>query len=62
MPWRFDPFLQEIFWVQPVLITEGVGDISMGEANDADITIDLGSRDDTPSQIDQGLRIYDGDV
>jgi hypothetical protein len=62
MPWKFDPFEQDVFWVQSITITEGVGDITMGDSTDADISIDLGSRDDSPSQIDQGMRVYDGDV
>jgi hypothetical protein len=62
MPWKFDPFEEEIFWVASVLITEDVGDIEMGDVLDADLSIDLGDRDDSPSQIDQGFRVYDGDV
>jgi hypothetical protein len=62
MPWKFDPFVGDVFWVQPVTITQGIGDISMGDVGDSDISIDLGSRDDGPSQIDQGLRVYDGDI
>jgi hypothetical protein len=61
MPWKFDPFEEEIIWVSPVLITEDIGDIDMGDL-DADLVIDLGSRDDSPSQIDQGMRVYDGDI
>jgi len=62
MPWKFDPFTQDIFWIQPITITDDVGDIDMGNLLDADLSIDLGSREDSPSQIDQGMRIYDGDV
>ena len=61
MPWKFDPFNEELMWVASVLITEGVGDIDMGSI-DSDISIDLGSREDSPSQIDQGLRVIDGDI
>lgn len=61
MPWKFDPFNEELMWVASVLITEGVGDIDMGTI-DSDISIDLGSREDSPSQIDQGLRVIDGDI
>jgi hypothetical protein len=28
---------------------------------EADMVIDMGDRDDSPSQIDQGMRVYDGD-
>lgn len=62
MPWKFDPFEEEIVWVSSVLITEDVGDIDMGDLVEADMVIDLGSRDDSPSQIDQGMRVYDGDI
>lgn len=62
MPWKFDPFNEEIIWVASVLITEDVGDIDMGDLIEADMIIDLGSREDSPSQIDQGLRVYDGDI
>lgn len=61
MPWKFDPFNEEIIWVASVVITEGIGDIDMGSV-DSDISIDLGSREDSPSQIDQGMRVYDGDI
>ena len=61
MPWKFDPFNEELMWVASVVITEGVGDIDMGSI-DSDISIDLGSREDSPSQIDQGLRVIDGDI
>lgn len=62
MPWKFDPFIGDIFWVQSVTITEDVGDIDMGDLLSADLSIDLGEREDSPSQIDQGMRVYDGDV
>lgn len=62
MPWKFDPFIGDVFWVQSIRITDDIGDIDMGSALDADLSIDLGSRDDSPSQIDQGMRVYDGDV
>ena len=61
MPWKFDPFENEIFWVQPVTVSQGIGDIDMGDSLDSDLSIDLGSRNDSPSQIDQGLRVVDGD-
>lgn len=61
MPWKFDPFNEELIWVSSVVITEGIGDIDMGSV-DSDISIDLGSREDSPSQIDQGMRVYDGDI
>jgi hypothetical protein len=61
MPWKFDPFKVEIIWVQPVTITNDVGDIDMGDL-EADMVIDMGDRDDSPSQIDQGMRVYDGDI
>jgi hypothetical protein len=61
MPWKFDPFEEDIVWVAPVTITDDTGDIDMGYL-DSDLAIDLGSRQDSPSQIDQGLRIYDGDI
>lgn len=61
MPWKFDPFEEDIVWVAPVTITDDTGDIDMGYF-DSDLAIDLGSREDSPSQIDQGLRIYDGDI
>lgn len=61
MPWKFDPFSEELIWVASVIITEGIGDIDMGSV-DSDISIDLGSREDSPSQIDQGMRVYDGDI
>lgn len=61
MPWKFDPFNEELMWVASVVITEGIGDIDMGSV-DSDISIDLGSREDSPSQIDQGMRVYDGDI
>ena len=60
MPWKFDPFIGDVFWVQTVTITNDVGDIDMGDMS-SDLSIDLGSREDSPSQIDQGLRVYDGD-
>jgi len=61
MPWKFDPFKVDIIWVQPVSITDDVGDIDMGDL-DGDMVIDMGDREDTPSQIDQGMRVYDGDI
>lgn len=60
MPWKFDPFVGDVFWVQPVTITDNIGDIDMGDL-ESDLKIDLGSREDSPSQIDQGMRVYDGD-
>jgi hypothetical protein len=60
MPWKFDPFAGDILWVQPVTITNDIGDIDMGDL-ESDLRIDLGSREDSPSQIDQGMRVYDGD-
>ena len=60
MPWKFDPFEGDIVWLTPVTITQDVGDIDMGDL-ESDISIDLGSREDSPSQIDQGMRVYDGD-
>ena len=62
MPWKFDPFEEEIIWVSSVLITDDVGDIDMGDVVEADMVIDLGNREDSPSQIDQGMRVYDGDI
>jgi len=61
MPWKFDPFKIDIIWVQPTSITDDVGDIDMGDL-DGDMVIDMGDREDTPSQIDQGMRVYDGDI
>ena len=61
MPWKFDPFQVSLIWVAPVTITEGIGDIDMGDV-ESDLSIDLGSREDSPSQIDQGMRVYDGDI
>jgi hypothetical protein len=61
MPWKFDPFKVEIVWVQPVTVTDDVGDIDMGDL-EADMVIDMGDREDSPSQIDQGMRVYDGDI
>lgn len=61
MPWKFDPFEGDIVWVSPVQIAEDVGDIDMGDI-EADLVIDLGNREDSPSQIDQGMRVYDGDI
>lgn len=61
MPWKFDPFTEEIVWMASVTITEGIGDIDMGTV-ESDISIDLGDRNDSPSQIDQGMRVYDGDI
>lgn len=61
MPWKFDPFKESLVWVKPVVITTDIGDIDMG-GNDATITIDLGNRADSSSQIDQGMRVYDGDI
>lgn len=61
MGWKFDPFAGDIVWVAPVVIVEDVGDIDMGTM-DSDIAIDMGSREDSPSGIDQGLRVYDGDI
>jgi hypothetical protein len=62
VPWKFDPFEEEIIWVSSVLITDDVGDIDMGDVVEADMVIDLGNREDSPSQIDQGMRVYDGDI
>lgn len=61
MPWKFDAFEGDVFWVQPVTVSQGIGDIDMGDSLESDISIDLGSREDSPSQIDQGLRVIDGD-
>ena len=61
MPWKFDAFEEDIVWVPGTIITENLGDIDMGTL-DSDLAIDLGLRDDSPSQIDQGLRVYDGDI
>lgn len=62
MPWKFDPFEEDIFWVESMVISQGLGDIDMGDLLDADLSIDLGDREDSPSQIDQGMRIIDGDI
>lgn len=61
MSWKFDPFEEDIVWVNPISIFKDIGDIDMGDL-DSDIAIDLGFREDTPSGIDQGLRVYDGDI
>ena len=61
MPWKFDPFKESIVWVKSVTFTTDIGDIDMGNADDS-FTIDLGSRTDSSSQIDQGMRVYDGDI
>ena len=62
MTWRFDPYKVELIFAPKIEIVEGIGDIDMGEYGDADLSIDLGSREDSPSQIDQGLRVYNGDL
>jgi hypothetical protein len=62
MPWKFDAFAGDVVWVQPTAtIVDDVGDIDMGDL-ESDLVIDLGSREDSPSQIDQGMRVYDGDI
>lgn len=61
MPWKFDAFEEDIVWINTTSIFENIGDIDMGDM-ESDIAIDLGSREDTPSGIDQGLRVYDGDI
>lgn len=63
MPWKFDPFKESIVWVKPVIFTTAaeIGDIDMGNADDS-FAIDLGNRSDSSSQIDQGMRVYDGDI
>ena len=61
MPWKFDPFKESIVWVKPVIFTTDIGDIDMGGVDDS-LIIDLGSRNDSSSQIDQGMRVYDGDI
>jgi hypothetical protein len=48
-----------LIWVAPIPIVEDVGDIDLGTM-DSDLMIDMGSREDSPSGIDQGLRVYDG--
>jgi hypothetical protein len=59
MSWKFDPFIMNLIWVAPIPIVEDVGDIDLGTM-DSDLMIDMGSREDSPSGIDQGLRVYDG--
>jgi hypothetical protein len=61
VPWKFDPFKESIVWVKPVIFTTDIGDIDMGGVDDS-LIIDLGSRNDSSSQIDQGMRVYDGDI
>jgi hypothetical protein len=61
VPWKFDPFKESIVWVKPVTFTTDIGDIDMGGIDDS-LIIDLGSRNDSSSQIDQGMRVYDGDI
>lgn len=61
MAWKFDPFKGDLIWVTSVIFSENIGDIDMGDL-ESDILIDLGDREDSPSQIDQGLRVYDGDI
>jgi hypothetical protein len=61
MPWKYDPFQVSLVWIVPVTISEDIGDIDMGDI-ESDLIIDLGYREDSPSQIDQGMRIYDGDI
>ena len=63
MSWKFDAFKVELVWVESAEINvELMGDIDMGSFAESDIAIDMGDRSVDTSRIDQGLRVYDGDI
>jgi hypothetical protein len=62
MSWRFDPFLVDIIWVPRGQPKTELADIIFGDATESDLEISMGERTNDTSDIDQGLRVYDGDI
>lgn len=62
MPWKFDPFLVEIIWTAPGQTITELADITLGDKEESDIIVDMGERSNDSSDIDQGLRVFDGDI
>lgn len=57
MAWSFDPSAVDIVWTVSIEYTEQaqIGSIDMGL--NGDLGIDTGSRDNTNTVLDQGLRV-----
>jgi len=62
MPWKFDQFKAELVWTEPPKTFTELADIDMGNTQESDIQIDMGDRNVDSSHIDQGLRVYNGDI
>lgn len=61
MPWKFDPFIVDIVWVAPTNTATELADIDLGNTQESDLRIEMGDRTNDSSNIDQGLRVFDGD-
>lgn len=62
MAWKFDPFLVDLVWFIPPSDYIDSANINLGDEVSSDLVIDTGSRENDGSQIDQGLRVIDGDI
>jgi hypothetical protein len=62
MSWRFDPFLVEIVWTPPGTLQTELADITFGDSLQSDIEVLMGERTNDTSDIDQGLRVFDGNI
>jgi hypothetical protein len=56
MPWKFDPIIEDIVWVQP---PELLKDGAIIDFEDGDLAIDMGDRENDSSVIEQGFRIFE---
>jgi len=61
MSWKFDPFIVDIVRIPTTKTLTELADISMGDAIESDLKIEMGDRTNDSSNIDQGLRVFDGD-
>lgn len=62
MAWKFDPFLVDLVWFTPPSDYIDSANINLGSSADSDLLIDTGLRENEGSEIDQGLRVIDGDI
>lgn len=60
MGWKFDPFQVDIVWVSHAETIMELAEINFGEGSD--LSIDIGDRTNELGDIDQGLRVLDGDI
>lgn len=57
MTWKFDPFSEDVIWIETVDTVQTSGIIQFGGAIDGDISLDTGNRTNDSSLIDSGLRV-----